>query len=96
MKTKTLFRKFHEGDIIALFPEIPGNSNAQTCMSYQTIGQHGSASVDLSHCTQPAKPEEYAELLAELVKIGYDVEICTRRTLKNDRARIAELNRAFA
>jgi len=74
MKTRTTFRTFHNsGDTIALFPEIPADVRGDFCQSYQTIGQHGAASPDLSHCTRPATPEEIAPLAAELERIGYTV-----------------------
>jgi hypothetical protein len=73
MKTKTLFRTFHTGDVIALFPEIPADRHGHHCASYQAIGQHGAASPDLSHCTRPATPDEIAPLAAELERIGYTI-----------------------
>lgn len=80
--TKVIFRKFkREGDIIALFPELPGDRNPETCNSYMHIGQHGSASVALVADTRLAKPDEYADLLAELQRIGYaDLRIVKRFT----------------
>jgi hypothetical protein len=91
MKTATIFRKFHSGDIIALFPELPGGIYAHYCMSYQAIGQHGTSSVDISHCTTLAKPDEYADLLSELGRIGYDIKICQRITAKHNKARTEAL-----
>ena len=70
--TKVIFRKFKEGDIIALFPELPGTNDPYTCESYMHVGQHSSASIDIVSITKPAKPDEYADLLAELKRIGYD------------------------
>lgn len=76
--TKVVFRKFKEGDILALFPyEHEGRG---TVSSYQHIGQHSSA--DYYHCihaTKPATPEEYAPLLAELTGIGYNLKVAKRR-----------------
>ena len=44
-KTKVIFRKLKDGDIIALFPELPGDMNPyHTCESYMHVGQHGAAS----------------------------------------------------
>lgn len=71
--TPVIFRKFKNGgDIIAIFPTIPGNYHHNTCESYQRVGQHGSCSIDFTTFTVPATPEEYAGLLEELVSIGYD------------------------
>lgn len=73
MKTPVIFRKFKEWDIIAIFPTIPGTSDQYTCQSYMHIGQHGSCEPTyLIQNTKPAKPEEYEELLQELINIGYD------------------------
>ena len=74
MKDKVVFRKFSDGQVIALFPELPCD-NRGNITSYMHIGQHAPASRFIVHDTQPAKPEEYAELHAELQRIGYDLEI---------------------
>ena len=70
--TRVLFRKYGEGDIVAVFPDEPGTSDPASCMTYQSIGQHCSAGAALvmAH-TSPARPGEYAELKRELVSIGY-------------------------
>lgn len=77
--TDVVFRKFAKGgDIIALFPELPaGHRGNVTC--YQHVGQHGAADystvIDMSY---PAKPTEYAALHAELIAIGYVLDVRTR------------------
>ena len=79
MKTKTIFRKFPEGDIIALFPEIPGTNEYWTCQSYQHIGQHGACdTIGITMITKPATKEESAGLFNELKRIGYDMEMIKR------------------
>lgn len=69
-KDKVVFRKFPEGEIIALFPnekvDLKGNIN-----SYQHIGQHGGASPELVRELKKATPKEYRELKQELISIGY-------------------------
>ena len=78
-KTKVVFRKFKDGDIIALFPEIEGGVNQKgECMSYMHIGQHSGASYALVYDTKLAKPEEYADLFAELEGIGYNLDVKRR------------------
>jgi len=70
--TPVVFRSFAEGDVIALFPTIPDGSYGQCC-SYMHAGQHGAA--DYGHViglTRRSEPGEYADLLRELVSIGYD------------------------
>ena len=76
--TKVVFRKFKDGEVIALFPEIQYNEDRRYCMSYMHIGQHGSANYDLRLCCKLARPEEYASLLKELEDIGYNLKIQTR------------------
>lgn len=77
---KVIFRKFKDGDIIALFPALAGSNNPITCASYMHIGQHGEAVAGT--LGTPATPEEYADLLAELGRVGYKnlriVKKCTR------------------
>ena len=70
----TIFRKYKDGEIIALFPEID-NGYGQ-CMSYLHVGQHGGAYYDLVvYSTTPATPEEYTDLKTELESIGYILKI---------------------
>ena len=71
-ETPVIFREYHDGEVIALFPTLPGGSCGQ-CQSYLHFGQHGAA--DYGHVvrtTGPAAADEYADLMAELVKVGYD------------------------
>ena len=74
---RVVFRKWRSnGDVIAFFldqPETPGH-----CMSYEHVGQHGAGAYPHPQ-TEPATQEEYAELLKELIAIGYDdLKIVTR------------------
>lgn len=84
MKTKVLFRKFQEGDIIALFPQYPGTNDPRTCMSYMHIGQHGSADISLAHTLKRATEEEYQPLKKELESLGYDLNVSMDRCTKFD------------
>lgn len=80
--TKVIFRKWPDGDILALFPEILTDIYGYYCQSYAHIGQYGAA--DYSHCirkTRPATPREYAALKAELEGLGYRLSIMNRETL---------------
>lgn len=73
-KTKVVFRKWPEGDILALFPEI--DEGNYKCSSYMHIGQHSGA--DYTGCIQSTKaaiPEEYADLKRELEGLGYDLDV---------------------
>lgn len=71
--TPVIFRKERRanGDVFALFPTLEGSPGC--CMSYQHVGQHGSA--DYAHCIQTSRPAtsmEYGDLLIELIDYGYD------------------------
>jgi len=76
----TIFRKYKNksppwyGDIVALFPELPGSQGY--CLCYQHVGQHGDASYPyVISITKPATPEEYNDLKTELESIGYVLKI---------------------
>jgi len=70
-----VFRKFPEGDVIALFPEQ--DQGRGLIGSYMTIGQHSDAAKSLITELEPAYKEDYAKLAAELTRIGYVVEEVT-------------------
>ena len=79
MKDRVIFRKWNrktlDDGIIAFLPDVPANPGM--VMAYEHIGQHGEA--DYYHClglTHLAKPHEYADLLAELTGIGYEMVVC--------------------
>lgn len=94
-----IFRKFPNragvpAEVIALFPTLPGTNDASTCANYMHIGQHGAALADVGR-TVPAKPEDYAALLAELRSIGYtDLRVMSRITAQHHAARRHALNLA--
>jgi hypothetical protein len=66
---RIVFRKFPEGDVIALFPDQPQGRGLIN--SYQHLGQHGAANSRLITELKPAKPTEYRDLLQELKVLGY-------------------------
>ena len=70
--------------VLALWPfRQAGGCGMPYCQSYMNIGQHGVA--DYTFCiryTRPAKPAEYAKVLAELRKIGYKPHVIQRRNSK--------------
>ena len=92
--TPVVFRKMKdEGDIIALFPTLPGTANPLTCLSYQTIGQHGSANYDgVMDQSAPVDYMEYAALLKELERCGYRVRIIPRATPQHHEIRKSQIN----
>lgn len=76
-ETLVIFRKWPNGQIIALFPLIPSDVNGIYCLSYEHVGQHGGADTQLPNTT-PALPSEYADLASELRRIGYKLRIGSR------------------
>jgi hypothetical protein len=82
-KTKVIFRKFKDGEIVALFPEIftdTDEHNTNLIASYLQVGQHGDA--EYNHVlgfTKLATPAEYQDLARELESIGYNLDIRQRK-----------------
>lgn len=72
---KVTFRKFPDGDVIALFPEEVSDANGAFILSYQRIGQHGDASPELLSDLEVAEVSEYIKLYEELELIGYNLEM---------------------
>lgn len=73
MKTSVTFRKFPDGEVIAIFPYI---EETDTCvLSYMHEGQHSQCFIGLLDKLQIAKPSEYYDLFEELEQIGYDLQI---------------------
>lgn len=73
-KIVTIFRHF-AGEVIALFPEVPGSNHPAHCLSYQHLGQHGAADCqEVIQHSRPATPEESAGLRHELESLcGYEI-----------------------
>ena len=90
--TRVIFRKI-QGEVIALFPEIPADLSGNI-ESYMHTGQHGAASPSLSRSCPLATPQEYAPLAAELARIGYVLDIKTRSCPTYAKARREALARA--
>lgn len=76
--TKVVFRKFQDGQILALFPYDKSNNY---CNSYMHIGQHSDADYDLCiRTTKPARETEYKDLFNELETIGYNLQVIRKRS----------------
>lgn len=70
-KMFVIFRKYRDGEIIALFPDTKADMRGN-CMSYQHIGQHGAADYNwVVSNTQLATLREYKKLYQELLRQGY-------------------------
>lgn len=93
MKTLVIFRTFKEGDVIALFPEEPGTNDIRTCLSYQRVGQHGSADVAITRSTRPSTPKEICDLACELRGLGYDLKAARRFTRRHQNIRLEKIQR---
>jgi hypothetical protein len=80
---KVIFRVW-QGDVIALFPQIPGTPNPSSCLSYMHMGQHSSADYNgIILTSRPAKKKEYAALFAELTKRGYKLKVACRASRRD-------------
>lgn len=95
-KTKVIFRKFPDGEVIALFPELPGTNDVSECLNYTHNGQHGSGKATLDG-TKPIKFEDIEGqnsinfLCRELRSIGYDLTVVSRFSYQMDQKRIAAI-----
>ena len=78
--TAVIFRKWKDnGQIIALFPELPSDINGWFCDSYMHVGQHGGSDYyGVVQATLPACREEAAALASELRRIGYRLKVMRR------------------
>lgn len=84
METVVIFRKFREGDIIAIFPYEIANPFTYTCMSYMHVGQHDGVDYNsIIGNTVPAGVEESQPLFSELESIGYKLRV--RRKINRDK-----------
>lgn len=87
--TPTIFRRYPDGEVVALFATVPADLYGH-CSSYVHVGQHGAANPQhVIANTRPATPDEYADLMHELMEIGYLV-----RPILRMNHRMAEQRRA--
>jgi len=77
-ETLVIFRKWSNGDIVALFPLKPECRQGYLCSCYEHVGQHGACDPLITRDTKAATPEEYASLARELRLIGYVLRIGKR------------------
>jgi hypothetical protein len=74
-----VFRAWPDGEVVAVFPTLPGTPRADDCLIYAHVGQHGSADcAGLTGMTRPARPEQYEGLLEELRTVGYRPKVYRR------------------
>ncbi len=55
-----------KGDVTAVFPTLPHDTQGRHLTIYAHVGQHGGGSFGWYHGTRAAKPDEWADLEAEL------------------------------
>lgn len=80
-KTVVVFRKFPDGEIVAIFPYVIDAPHR--VMTYMHVGQRSNMDYHrVVSDTRPAKAREYASLLKELTQIGYDLDIQTRQQIR--------------
>lgn len=79
-QTVVVFRVWNRGgDVVALFPELPGSADPSTCLSYEHVGQHGIADTGIVRgSTRAASSAEYTPLMRELEGIGYTLRVQDR------------------
>jgi hypothetical protein len=79
-ETIVIFRKWRNGDVIALFPcDAASVDNPALCNSYEYVGQHGAADCNgVIRRTASAEPSEYVDLFLELTSIGYKLKVYKR------------------
>lgn len=82
-QTKVVFRKCKNGDIIALFPEIPAAFGEVA--SYTHINGHGGSHYKLvMNSTKSATEADYMPLFNELVaKYGYQLDVRKKMKVKS-------------
>ncbi len=88
---KVIYRKYRDGEVIALFPQIAADVHGYMCQSYLHVGQHGAA-VPSIVCKQTklATPSEYATLHAELEQRGYNPKPAKKFSYKDFKIRKAQ------
>lgn len=87
-----IFRKYSDGDIVAMFPEIAVDQIGYNCQSYMHVGQHSAASPqEVLKQTKPATPMEYAVLQDELERVvGYNLKMIKRFRYVHQLVRMAQ------
>lgn len=95
-KTKIIFRYWRiSKDVIAIFPEVPGDMNPYTCQSYERTGQHSACTPDgIIQESRLATPKEYNDLKVELESnFGYNLTIIKKHLSSHTETRRKGLSR---
>jgi hypothetical protein len=79
IKTPVIFRKYPDGNVIALFPEK--DNFTQPILSYQRNNPPGMVCYsEKIMMTIPARVNEYSELAKELTLQGYNLRVINKRS----------------
>ena len=74
--TLVVFRTCKDGNVIALFPDIPATPDGRCCLSYVHVGQHCAAEyARIIRATRPSTAKEAAPLCGELLRAGYRLKV---------------------
>ena len=99
IRTKVIFRQWPSGEVIALFPELAADMVGNLCMSYQRVGQHGSAlPFHVIKETEMVRmiSGETKDLFDELVSLGYDLDVRYRVSWEMNEARMQDSKRFWS
>lgn len=90
--TLVVFRRWTNGDIIALFPQLPADYLGMYCDAFEHVGQHGGADYHgVVQATKPVALEDAADLIRELERNGYRL-----KPIKRASYRLHDTRRAMA
>ncbi len=97
MNEIVVFRKRKKtGEIVALFPELPGDVFGVHCLAYRHVHHYSAADYHavIRHSI-PSTPQEFARLARELRLMGHDLRPIRRATDRHheQRRRIVGLER---
>lgn len=83
-----VFRRWRNGGVIALFPDLPADLYGDYCDAYEHVGQHGGADYHgVIQATKPCSVDDAADLVAELRTIGYALRPIQRASRVHHEAR---------
>lgn len=80
MAVKVVFRMF-DGQVVALFPELPANNTDNLCQSYTLAGGFGAEEPEsFIENSEPAHPRDYTLVKGVLKQLGYTAEVLSEIT----------------
>ena len=95
-KTDIVFRKFKDGQIIALMPHEVDTNKGLVC-TYMHVGQHSSGDYNyVVSITKLATEDEFADLKKELESIGYDIKVIKKQNTDKYLKSLRNLLKSFS